>query len=185
MIPGSYQVRLSVGEDVITQPLEVLVDPRVDATPRGYQEQDDLMVEISRELEEIHEGVLQLRSAREQVETLLERLEGQEGHDTILVSGREFVENLTALEDSLIQNRTVDGQTVINFPSRLNIQYVYLRGVVDGAEGLVTEGARRLFSDLAAIWLGYKAELRSLLGAELDAFNALVREEDVPAVVIP
>ena len=115
----------------------------------------------------------------------MDRLEDQEGRDTIVMAGRALVENFTALEDSLIQNRTVDGQTVINFPSRLNIQYVYLRGVVDEAEGLATDGARRLFNDLSAIWTGYRSELSSLLGAELAAFNALVRAEDVPAVVIP
>ena len=184
-VPGNYQVRLSVGDEVLSQPLEVLADPRVETTTRGFQEQSDLMVELSMELEEIHEGVLNLRSAREQVETLLKRLEDQEGRDSIVAFGKALVEEFIALEDSLIQNRTVDGQTVINFPSRLNIQYVYLRGVVDGAEGLVTDGSHRLRNDLAAIWSTHRAELRRLLGAELDAFNALVREEDVPAVVIP
>ncbi|MFC1640120.1 WD40/YVTN/BNR-like repeat-containing protein [Gemmatimonadota bacterium] len=185
VMPGSYEVRLSAGDEVTTQRLEVLADPRVEATARGFQEQNDLIGEISLELEEIHEGVLQLRSAKEQVEALLKRLEDQEGRDSIKVLGKALVEKFVALEDSLIQNRTVDGQTVINFPSRLNIQYVYLRGVVDGAEGMVTDGSRRLFSDLSAIWDGYRAELRSVLGAELNAFNALVREENVPAVVIP
>jgi len=185
VIPGSYQVRMSVGDEVLNQPLEVLADPRVAATALGFQEQDDLMVDISGELEEIHEGVLQLRSASEQVQALVDRLEDQDGRDSIVAFGKRLVEDFAALEDSLIQNRTVDGQTVINFPSRLNVQYVYLRGVVDEAEGLVTDGAHRLRADLGAIWSGYRIELQTLLGPELGAFNALVREENVPAVVIP
>jgi hypothetical protein len=74
---------------------------------------------------------------------------------------------------------------VINFPSRLNFQYIYLRGAVDGAEGMVNAGARQLFDDLSAIWAGYKVELEDLLGRRLDEFNALVRAENVPAVLIP
>ena len=89
------------------------------------------------------------------------------------------------MEDSLVQKRTADGQTVLNYPSRLNLRYIYLLGVIDGAEGVVTAGAHQHYADLSAIWARYKAELESLLGEKLEAFNALVREEDVPAVVIP
>ncbi len=185
VVPGDYQIRLSVGNEVLTRPLEVRADPRIDATASGFQEQNDLMVEMGRELAEIHDGVLRIRSVREQVEALVERLEKQEERDSVVSVGKAFIESLTALEDSLIQKRTVDGQTVINFPSRLNFQYIYLRGAVEGAEGLVTEGARQLFRDLSAVWAGYRVELESLLGQRLDAFNSLVRAESVPAVVIP
>ena len=185
VVPGNYQVRLTVGDEVLTRPIEVRADPRADATPSGFREQDDLMVAVSRELEEIHEGVLSIRSAREQIEALLERLRDQEGRESIESAGKALVESLTAMEDSLIQKRTVDGQTVINFPSRLNFQYIYLRGAVEGAEGRVTDGALRLFGDLSSAWMGYKAELGALLGERLDAFNALVREQGVPAVIMP
>ncbi len=185
VVPGTYEVRLSTGEDRFSRPLEVRADPRVDATRSGFQAQSDLMAQISSELEEIHEGVLNIRSVREQLESLVDRLEKQEGHDSIVTMGKELVESCTALEDSLVQKRTVDGQTVINFPSRLNFQYIYLRGAVEGAEGLVTEGAQELFSDLSAVWAGYRVELENLLGRRLQEFNALVRAESVPAVVIP
>ncbi len=185
VVPGSYEVRLSVGEDVFTQPLEVRADPRIDATTSGFQDQSDLMVEITRELEEIHEGVVSIRSVREQVEALVNRLDKQEGHDSIVSVGKDLMEGLTRLEDSLVQNKTVDGQTVINFPSRLNFQYIYLRGAVDGAEGRVTEGARHLLRDLSTIWATYRAEMETLLGRRLEEFNSLVRVENVPAVLIP
>jgi hypothetical protein len=163
----------------------VRADPRVDATPSGFQAQSDLIAEISAELEDIHQAVLDIRSVREQVEALVNRMAEQQGHDSIVSNGKELTESLTTLEDSLVQNRTADGQTVINFPSRLNFQYIYLRGAVDGAEGMVNDGARQLFDDLSAIWTEYKAELVELLGPRLEEFNALVRAENVPAVLIP
>ena len=105
------------------------------------------MVEIDRELEGIDERVISIRSAREQVEALVERLVDQDGRDSMVVVGRGLVEGLNAMEDSLVQKRTADGQTVLNYPSRLNLQYVFLRGVVDGAEGLGTEGAQLVTTD--------------------------------------
>lgn len=185
VVPGSYQVRLSVGDETRTRSLEVLADPRVDAPLSRYYEQNDLLERLSSELEDINEGVLRIRAVREQVEALADRLKDTDGRDTILTSGEALVKDLTAMEDSLIQKRTVDGQTVINFPSRLDLQYTYLRGVVDGAEGRVTEGAHQLYRDLSAKWSALKAELEDLLGPQLQEFNSLVRERGGPAVVLP
>ncbi len=184
VVPGTYQVRLTVGDVALTRALDVLKDPRVDATRQGFQEQYDLMTALSLDMLAIHEGALSVRDVRDQIEALVERVEDSDGADTIVSSGKALVERLNAMEDSLIQKRTVDGQTVLNAPSRLSLKYAVLRGHVDGAEGQVTTGARQLYDDLSAIWTRLRADLEVLLGEELDAFNALVRAENVPAVVI-
>lgn len=100
-------------------------------------------------------------------------------------AGKHLVADLTALEDSLVQKRVADGQTVINFPSRLRFQYVYLRGAVDGAEGIVTDGAKELFGDLSARWARHEAQLEGLLGPRLAGFNQLIAEQGIPAVIVP
>jgi photosystem II stability/assembly factor-like uncharacterized protein len=185
IVPGSYQVRLTRETESQTRSLEVFKDPRVEAGVRGFQEQDELMRAISDELQEIHRGVMELRSVRDQIEDLLDRVKNHDGADAVADAGNALVESLTAMEDSLVQKRTVDGQTVINFPSRLNFHYIYLRGAVEGAEGVVTEGARQTFADLASQWAVHRTELRRLLGEELDRFNALVSETGIPAVMVP
>ncbi len=99
--------------------------------------------------------------------------------------GKALIEKLDALEEELIQKRTVDGQTVINFTVQLNHHFIILHGAVDGSEEGVIEGARDRFRDLMAIWSEKRAALDSLLGTDLDAFNALVREKGIPAVIVP
>jgi photosystem II stability/assembly factor-like uncharacterized protein len=185
VVPDTYQVRVSRGTESRTESFAVLADPRVDATAQGFAEQDRLMRSISEELTEIHRGVIELRSVRDQVEDLLKRLEGRDDTEELTEAGEALVESLTALEDSLIQKRTVDGQTVINFPSRLNFHYIYLRSAVENAEGMVTEGARETFADLRARWAGHEAELERLLDEQLRRFNVVVAESGVPAVAVP
>jgi hypothetical protein len=36
-----------------------------------------------------------------------------------------------------------------------------------------------------ALWTQKRTTLDSLLGADLDAFNALVREKGIPSVIVP
>ena len=185
VVPGSYTVRITSGEESQTEVFSVLKDPRVDATDRGFREQDQLVTEISGELLEIHERVIQLRSVREQIEDLMARINETDGVETVSEAATELVDRLAALEDSLVQNRTVDGQTVINFPSRLNFHYTYLMGAVESAEGIVTAGAQQMFRDLEAQWSVFRAELDGLLGEDLARLNSLVAQSSIPAVVVP
>jgi photosystem II stability/assembly factor-like uncharacterized protein len=185
VVPGSYTVRITSGEETRTEVFNVLKDPRVDATDQEFTEQDHLVAEISGELLEIHERVIQLRSVRKQLEDLMQRISEIDGAEVVSEAATELVERLAAMEDSLVQNRTVDGQTVINFPSRLNFHYTYLMGVVEGAEGVVTAGARQMFEDLKAQWSVFRAALEGLLGEDLGRFNSLVAQSGIPAVVVP
>lgn len=185
VVPGLYEVQVSQHDVTLSATVEVRADPRVTTPIDGFREQDELMVAIDDQLSVIHRSVMRIRDVREQVEKLIERVKDGEEKEAVSEEGEIFIEKLSALEDSLIQKRTVDGQTVINFPARLNFHYTYLRGAVEAAEGVVTEGARRMFADLEAQWARHRGTLHRLLGPELDRFNTLVSEQGVPAIILP
>ncbi len=182
VVPGTYQVRLTAGGETRTQTVEVKSDPRLETPLSTYQAQDDFLKEVANEIAAIHQGVIRLRGVREQVQSFLDRTKDR---PEIEEQGKALIEKLDALEEELIQKRTVDGQTVINFTVQLNHHFIILHGAVDGSEEGVIEGARDRFRDLMAIWSEKRAALDSLLGADLDAFNALVREKGIPAVIVP
>lgn len=182
--PGSYQARLTVGERSVTQPFEVLADPRLDATPGQWAAQADLLAAIDRQVSAIHAGVNRLRDVRGQIETLLERAAALDDGEALRTSGRDLVDRLTELERQLVQPDQQTFQDVINFPNRLNADFLYLKGAIEGSPPPVTEGARQRLDDLTREWDERRAALERLLGAELDAWNASVRDRAVPAVVV-
>jgi hypothetical protein len=185
VVPGTYQVRLTAGDDTRTQTLEVKKDPRLDTPLSVYQEQDDFLKNVSNEISAIHEGVIRLRGVREQVQAFLDRTKERQDAAAIQESGKALVEKLDAMENQLIQKRTVDGQTVINFEVQLNHHFIILHGAVDGSEEGVIEGAKDRLADLMVLWNEKKAALDSLLGSELERFNTLVREKGIPPVILP
>jgi photosystem II stability/assembly factor-like uncharacterized protein len=185
MPPGTYEIRVTQGEMRQTQAVNIIKDPRVEAAPSDFREQERFIARVSADLAEIHDGVIRLRDVREQVENLTKRTKERDGGEAIGEVGTQLVDDLTAMEDSLVQKRVVDGQTVINFPSRLRFQYVYLCGAVDGTEGIVTEGARQLHRDLAARWTRFKQQLDELLGPRVASLNRLAEEHGIPAVIAP
>jgi hypothetical protein len=86
------------------------------------------------------------------------------------------------VEDSLVQWKTYDGQTVLNAPSRLNFQYIYLMGNVEGADDGVTQGAREVFQDLNARWYPLRDRLELLLDEGVPALNEEIRSAGIQPV---
>jgi hypothetical protein len=78
----------------------------------------------------------------------------------------------------------VDGQTVINFPMRLNEFYLYLRGAIDDSHVGITDGQQARLADLSERWQAQQKALSSALGDAVDEFNRLVRARNIPPVVV-
>jgi photosystem II stability/assembly factor-like uncharacterized protein len=172
VVPATYQLRLTAGGETRTVMLEVRKDPRVNATPQQFAEQNKLLAEIDAEIDDLHKSVNRMHSIRDQIDDLLKRAkESGASSPALEAAGKALGDKLEAAEDALVQRRTVDGQTVINFPTKLAHHLTALHNFVDGAEADVTEGARVRAADLAKIWKEKKAEVDNLLGPQLDAFN--------------
>jgi len=185
VVPGDYQVRLSVGDWSMTQPLEVRMDPRVETTMAEYLAQDAFVAEVAAELTAIHEAVARNNDVRGQLEGLVERLSDDPSAAEVTEEGGALASDLEVVADSLYQRRTVDGQTVINFPTRLKFQYVFLHGNADGAETGVSMGSRDVLQDLRARWTVHQATNEELLGPRLDDFNEMVRQAGFSVIIAP
>ena len=183
-LPGRYQVRLRASGETLSAPLTVHMDPRVSTPPADLVTQDTLGARVEAEVNEIHRGVIRLRHARAQVEDLMARAKGLDGGEAIEKSGKALVERLNALEDQLVQKKVVDGQTVINFPMRLNEFYLYLRGAIDDSHVGITDGQQARLADLSERWQAQQKALGVALSDGVDEFNKLVRARNIPPVVV-
>ena len=74
ILPGTYQVRLTVDGRAINQPLTVIMDPRVDVKPADLTAQHDFYAAVAQALEEVTE-------AQEQVQEAADRLKSAQGEE--------------------------------------------------------------------------------------------------------
>jgi photosystem II stability/assembly factor-like uncharacterized protein len=179
-IPGAYEVRLIAAGETKNAKLEVRDDPRVKVTPQQYAEQAKLLTEVYAAFDDAHKSVIRLRQLRTQIEDVVKRSSDK----NVEASGKTLVEKLTIEEEALIQKRTVDGQSVINFPVRLDHHLLTLANDVDDS-GELTDGARKRAADLLKQWNEHKTALATLMGPDLDTFNRLAAGAKVPYVTVP
>ncbi|REJ80238.1 MAG: glycosyl hydrolase [Acidobacteria bacterium] len=189
VVPGTYRVRLQVGDQTEERSFEVVKDPRLDdVTQEDFEAQRDLVVEVRDRLTAIHDRVRQLREVREDTRRTLERLGRSrvdgETASTIVDLGEQLVADIDEVESSLIQTRNEAGQDPINFPPQIDDQYAYLYSHVVSSLGRPTPGSRERFDDLELELAPKLERAAELLGARLEALNRQLAAAQLPAVVV-
>lgn len=185
-VPGTYEVRLSVGDWTQTQTFEVLPDPRWgDVKQEDYQAQLDLGLEIRDLIHVAHQRIKNLRALRKQVRQTAE-LATEAGHSDELKKMAEAIdERLTAVEDQLIQNKSEVSQDNINFPRVFSnhIGRVYTVLIYDHHRP--TGGVLERYEDLKVEYAGIVADYDKVLQEDLPKFNALLDKDKVPRLILP
>jgi photosystem II stability/assembly factor-like uncharacterized protein len=179
--PGAYQVRLTAAGQSLTQPLEVRKDPRLATTDDDYRKQYDLLVKIRDEVTETHDAISRIRETRDQVKGVAERAKGNKA---IADAADALDKKITAVEEALYQTKNQSSQDPLNFPIRLNNKLAALAGVVGGGDAAPTDQSYVVYEDLTAKIDAELGRLRQVMNTDVPAFNALVREQNVPAIVI-
>jgi len=183
--PGTYKARLSIDEKNLMQPFEVAQDPRIPIAPAAFQEQQTLLATIRSHVNEIHDSAQRLREVRKQAKDLLARAKDQNNAKAIADSGKALVERITKFEEQLVQPKQETFQDVINFPNKLNAQFLYLMSAIDASDPPLTNGVKARYTTLKTLFEQLQSIKNRLLEQEVPRFNALFQQNAIPAVIVP
>jgi hypothetical protein len=182
--PGTYQVKLTVEGKTLTQNFEIKSDPRLTTAPADYAKQLELSLKIRDKLTETHNAIIQIRDVRRQVEDLLKRVAGQPNFKVLNDAGTALNKNLTTIEEALYQTKNQSNQDPLNYPIRLNNKLAALGGVVASAEAAPTAQSYAVYDELVVQIDAELQKLAQLMRTDVPAFNQLVRDQNIPAVVV-
>jgi photosystem II stability/assembly factor-like uncharacterized protein len=182
--PGSYQVKLTVDGKSYTQNFEIKSDPRLSTTQADYAKQLELGLKIRDKLSETHNAIIQIRDVRKQIEDLLKRVTGQPNFKVVNDAGTALNKNLTTIEEALYQTKNQSNQDPLNFPIRLNNKLAALGGVVGSAEAAPTAQSYAVYDEVVTQIDAELRKLAQLMRTDVPAFNQLVRDQNIPAVVV-
>jgi uncharacterized protein (DUF2164 family) len=183
-VPGVYQARLTVDGKTMTQSFDVKKDPRIATTQEDFAKQFELLTRIRDKFNETSDAVLQIRDVRKQIDDITTRVKDQPSGKAIADAASALKAKLTAVEEELYQTKNQSSQDPLNYPIRLNNKLAALGGVVAEADAAPTDQSFVVFSELAGKIDDQLRKLAEVMRTDLPAFNKLVREQDVPAVIV-
>jgi hypothetical protein len=182
--PGPYQARLVVGEDSMTVPVEVVPDPRTEATRADLEAQFAFLVDVRDKVTETHRAIKRIRTLRAQVRAAQERAAGGPGAEAIRDAADALVADVTAVEEALYQTKNQSRQDPLNYPIRLGNKLAALGATARVGDYRPTQQAYDVKASLTQRIDAHLARLRQVMETDVPAFNALVQEHAVPAISV-
>lgn len=180
--PGMYAVRFKLGEQTVTQQVEVRAHPSVPTSAADLKKQFDLLRKVRDSISETHDTVLYIRDIKAQAASIGDRAEKLGKGKALKDQAKAVGEKLTAIEKKLVNPDVKSNQDVLNFPPALDHQFVGIASNVASADTAPTDTAYTYFQELEAKLAGIQGELKAVLDKDLADFNKAVRDADIPPV---
>jgi hypothetical protein len=181
--PGRYRAILSCNGHSAETIFDVLQDPRLLATSMQWKEQQAFLKKVVQNITSMHKRINAVRKIRTQVQAYNDLFTEQKEFQELLVLGKALVEQISQWEGEVVETRIRNGQDVINWPSKLNVEFFLLKTLADAPDPAITEGLKKRLHDLEANWERLEKFYTTQLADQINRYNESFRAKQVPAVL--
>lgn len=181
--PGTYLARLSYKDQVSETDIEIVPDPRLEATATDWTAQQNLLKRVTDNITDIHESIISVRKVKKQLQTYNEVLEDAK-EEELKKKGEELIKQIDEWENNVIQTRQKNTQDVINFPSKLNVEFFTIKGKLDTHDPRVTQGVKTRLADIEAEWTKHKKTFETLKES-INEYSREFKSSSAPALSVP
>jgi photosystem II stability/assembly factor-like uncharacterized protein len=175
VMPGVYTVKLDVGGQTYTQPLEIKMDPRITAPVDQLDQQFRLASRICDAMNASFASLAQVRAVRAQLRDLARQAPKGELADAI----HALEEKVAPFEGAAPGFGQAARQDTF---AQLNAQFAQLLNAVDGADAAPTQTAQDTTGDLQRALTALETQWDDVKAHDINALNDQLRRANLPAI---
>ena len=179
-LPGKYEVQLKAGGQILRQPLEVKMDPRVNAPRNELESALELQLKISAVLGRNHEAYQQVKHVRTRLAELMKRPKG----DPVATAAMALNAKATTLageSEPISDSETSKTETVSLMA--VNESLTALMALVDGADFAPSEESFAAFRRVCKGWKEALGTWQELKNKDLEALNVLLGKNNLGTIL--
>ena len=180
--PGKYKAQLNFNGTISETEMIVLANPTISATAADWEEQQQVLATITASIGEMHQQVNELRKIRKQLVHHSEILRDLKPAEKVLDEAKKLIAGIDAWESNIVEGRIQNGQDVINWPSRLNVEFFNIKRLADAPDPRITQGIKARLADLQAQWNTEKGKLDAIKKS-VAAYNTLYKSQELEALI--
>jgi photosystem II stability/assembly factor-like uncharacterized protein len=171
VLPGTYQVRLTVDGTPQTQPLAVVKHPLRNVSDADLLAQYEIASRIRDKVDEANNAVIRIRRIKTDI---ADRVSKGATNEVKQLADR-LTKNLSAVEEQIYQVRNQSNQDPLNFPIRINNRFASLLRVVNTGEGRPTGNVEPIFHDIVSELKAQTDKLQQVLSTDLPSLNRMLQ----------
>jgi photosystem II stability/assembly factor-like uncharacterized protein len=183
--PGTYQVKLKMGDQERTTTFKLMADPRLNYPASDYEAQQKLQILVEDGVREIHNAVNTIRKIRKQINDVVEVLDEKMEFKEVIEAGRRTAQKITDWEENVVQVKAQSNDDIINFENKISADYIFLKGEMDVNIPYVTQGQQERYTELNADWQKLKSAMNALIQNDVSAFNKLCGDKQMRKITLP
>jgi hypothetical protein len=180
--PGKYKAQLNFNGTIAETEMTVLANPAIAATAADWNEQQQVLASITASISEMHQQVNELRKIRKQLVHHSDILKGVKPAEKVLDEAKKLIESIDAWESNIVEGRIQNGQDVINWPSKLNVEFFNIKRLADAADPRITQGIKTRLADLQSQWNAEKGKLEAIKKSVAE-YNTLYKSQQLEALI--
>jgi hypothetical protein len=182
--PGSYTVRLTARGQTFSKPFIVRGDPRLTTTQAEYDAQLALSLQVQAKTSELSDAVERILELEHSLDSRVSDTKGQAYAKRVADAVKPIHERLEAVRDSLVEIHSHADEITLHYPIRYYNMLLSLAGMVQSADAGPTAQEGAIYRDIAPKVDAQITRLHSIEATDVVAFNTLMKELNVPAVLL-
>jgi hypothetical protein len=180
VVPGTFTIRLRVGDTEQVQPLEVRKDPNTEGTVTDIREQNRVLFQVRELVADQNEMINALEWVRKQIEGLRQMTDDAEA----LEAADDLYQTVLDIEGNFFQ-LTVTGRGDDGLRAPGGLPFNRLTAHLASADFKPTSQAYEVYEEFVGEMEGYREGFTEVVGARLRQFNTLVEGKGLPPILIP
>ncbi len=184
--PGTYTVRLTVGDDEFAQSLTVLKDPNSAGSDADVKKQIAVLLELRSEANAVVDLINNIESVRAQIHGWKELVNDKGDGSEIATAGEEINQKLIDLEMSLTDLRMsggLAGQDRLRWPRQLYAKITSLAGYIGGSDFVPTTQQIEVHERYKVLLRAFQNRFQTIEQQDIVAYNRLLSEAGIQSVV--
>jgi photosystem II stability/assembly factor-like uncharacterized protein len=191
--PGTYTVKLKMGDKEMSKTFEVIEDPRITFSAEDRAKKRAALLKLQPFVTRAQTAQQQIIALRTNVNTALEawRRPGSNVPQNIRTAGEELLKKIDkAYENwgtppSLVSNISQAGPPLVELPTPLNQRVAQLLGAIENTSGAPTTWELAQIEILSIRIPAAADEVRNLITVDLAALNNMMLEAKIPHILPP
>ena len=179
--PGTYKAKLDLNGVTSETDITILGNPNISTTAKDWEEQQQVLSSITSSISDIHKNVNDIRKIKKQLVHQTEILKDNTNAQKVLDEAKKLIKDIDAWETNIVEGRIQNGQDVINWPSKINVEFFNVLNRADAADPRITDGIKKRLSDLQAQWSSEKAKLTAIKKSIAD-YNSLYKSQQLDVI---
>jgi hypothetical protein len=184
VLPGDYQVKLTVAGKSQTTPLKVVMDPRTKDQAPQLQKQFALSAQVNDSISHLHQAVNEIREVKSQIKNLHARFNDNEKLKPALVAADDLEKKMSEVERQLVQVDMKGSEGNLAFPNMLNERFDSFSHVIEYADTEPTKPALDVFQMLNGKLDEQLKKWAQIKTDDVPKVSAQIKQVDLPALII-